>query len=428
MESWNTYKTRRNPLNNEPGGLLRWGTTFLGLFFLLIIIFAALVPFNQVVKGTVTITSKNPPAEIKVKRAGKLAAINFQSGDSIAVGDVIAVLENTGTFSDIVYLKQELMKDVSEISSFESLVTEFPAYLKLGPSVQPAYNKFLEEYQEKILQNSFNEDKAMEVQVQDNIRNQASILKYKEEELLLIKNALAVSLRNMERHRNLYSKGVISQAELEKVELEHAEKNRQYVLLKQQILQLNADKGRATSNLEILQHSGSRKINKNKTNFVFAKQNLQNSIEEWEDEYAIKSPIDGKLTYNEVWNENQNVEEGEVVFTVVPYSKNKFLGKCIVPVKNAGQIRNGQQVYLKLDNYPSTEWGIVKAKVNSVSQVPSRGLAPSYVIYLDVENLSTSYGKELVLSQELIGTAEILLERVTLLERIFYQFRHIWAT
>ncbi|MDT0677792.1 HlyD family secretion protein [Autumnicola musiva] len=268
----------------------------------------------------------------------------------------------------------------------------------------------------------------MEWQLQDDIRNQTSILISKGEELNLMENALAVSTRNMDRYRKLYSKGVVSQADLEKVELEHAEKSRQYVLLKQQILQLNADRSKATSNLEILQHSGLRKISQNKAALVFAQRNLLTSILEWEDEYTIKSPIDGKLAYNEVWNEHQNVEEGEVVFTVVPFSRNKFFGKCTIPVKNAGQVRKGQQVYLKLDNYPSTDWGMVKARVNSISEVPSRGVLPSYIVYMDIENLTTSYSKELVLSQELVGTADILLEKVTLLERVFYQFRHIWAT
>lgn len=412
----------------EPGGILRWGTNFLFLIFIFTILFAGFVPFNQVVKGTVTVTSKNPPAEIKVKRAGKLAAINFQPGDSIAAGDIVAVLENTGSAGDMAYLKQRLTEDASIRISYGSLVTDFPLDLELGASVQPAYNQFLDEYQKSILEASFNENKVMEGQLQDNIRNQSSILTSKEEEFILMEDALAISTKNIDRHRKLYSKGVISLADLEKVELEHTEMSRQYVLLRQQILQLEADKSKAISNLEILQHSALRKISQSKAELGFAQRSLLNSIMEWEDLYTIKSPIDGKLSYNEVWNEHQNVEEGEMVFTVVPYSRNEFLGKGIVPVKNAGKIRKGQEVYLKLDNYPYTDWGVVKARVNSISEVPSREIIPSYVIYLDVENLTTSYGKKLVLTQELIGTAEILLDKVTLMDRIFYQFRHIWAT
>ncbi|PAM96841.1 hypothetical protein B4N84_00095, partial [Flavobacterium sp. IR1] len=150
---WRKYKGRSNPLEIEPGGILRWGSTFLFIIFLMTIFTTSLIPFNQVVKGTVTVTSKNPPVEIKVKRAGKLAVINYQPRDSITAGDIIAILENTGSSGDMAYLKQQLLKDLSETISFESLVTEFPADLNLGNAVQPAYNRFLEEYQKSILEN-----------------------------------------------------------------------------------------------------------------------------------------------------------------------------------------------------------------------------------------------------------------------------------
>jgi hypothetical protein len=69
----------------------------------------------------------------------------------------------------------------------------------------------------------------------------------------------------------------------------------------------------------------------------------------------------------------------------------------------------------------------VKASVGSISQVPRTGEDPGYVVYLNIDDLNTSYGKTLEFNQELMGTAEILLEEVTVLERLFYQFRHLWS-
>ncbi len=427
MESRRSNKYRGNPLEVEPGFFLRWGTSILFIFFVLIVLLAGFVPFNQVVKGTVTVTSKNPPAEIKVKRTGKISALHYSQGDSLAAGDIIALLESMADPRDVIYLKEKLEKGLPATSSLESMIAEFPSDLKLGASIQPVYHKFLEEYQKVIFENSFNTNEVMEAQFQDDIRNEVSILKSKEEEIALLEKVLSVSMKNLNRHRKLHSKGVISRADLEKVELEHAEKERQYAILKQQVLLLNSEKSRTTSNLAILRNTGFNKISQNKAEINFARQNLLNSIRDWENDYCIKSPIEGQLSYNEVWNQYQNVEEGEVVFTVVPFNRSKYLGKCIVPAKNAGQIEKGQKVFLKLENYPYRQWGMIEASVNSISQVPSRDLIPAYVIYLDVENLTTSYGKELVFNQELIGSAEILLEEVTLFERIFYQFRYIWT-
>lgn len=427
MENWKYNKNEVHLLDIEPRGLQRRGTTYLFLFFFLVFLLAGLISFNQVVTGAVTVTSRNPPVEIKVKRDGNLSAINYRSGDTIAAGDIVAVLDNPANQIDIAYLKALLRKDTPFILSLDSLRTKFPVNLKLGTSVQAAYSRFLEEYHKIVLEKSFGENEVMEEQLLENFINKSSILTSKEEELLLMKNSLAISTENIDRHRKLHLKGVISKFDLERVELEHAEKSRQLALLKQQIIQLNADKSRIKSNHYILRNSGLRNFSLQETELVFAQQNLFNSIMEWEEEFIIKSPVEGRLSYNEVWGVHQNVEEGEVVFTVVPFRRNELLGKCIVPVKNSGQIHKGQKVFLKLDNYPYREWGMIKASVNSISEVPTRETVPAYIVYLDVDNLITSYGKELVLNQELIGTAEILLEEVTLLERIFYQFRHLWT-
>ncbi len=427
-ESREYHKTGSNPLEIEPGYLLRRGTVYIFIFFLLVLLLAALVSFNQVVKGTVTVTSKNPPVEIKAKKDGKLTTIFYKPGDSIAVGDIVAVLDNPANQRDVAYLKEGVMKDFPQILSLDALITEFPVSLNLGTSLQAAYNRFLEDYHTVILESTLGQNKAIEQQLLQNIFNQGSILNSKEEEFYLMENSLSISTSNIKRHRQLYEKGVISKFDLEKIELQHTEKNRENSLLKQQMIQLKADKSRAKGDLEILRTSGERKLSLQEAALVFSRQNLLNGINEWEDENIIKSPIAGRLSINQVWGEHQNIMEGEVVFTIVPFTRNDLLGKCIVPAQNSGQISRGQLVYLKLDNYPYREWGMIKASVNSISEVPSRETVPSYVVYLDVDSLVTSYGKELLFHQELIGTAEIILEEVTLIERVFYQFRQLWTT
>lgn len=428
MENREYNRNGSNPLNIEPGYILRRGTAYMFVFFFLVLLLAGIISFNQVVKGSVTLTSKNPPVEIKVKRDGNLSTIYYKPGDSILAGDIVAVLDNPASQKDITFLKDRLLKDYPEVLSTETLLTEFPLNLNLGISLQAAYNRFLEEYHNLILENTLGYNQIKKQGLLQNIDNQVSILNSKEEEFQLMEKSLSISTENIKRHRQLFEKGVISKFDLENVELEFTERNRQYSLLKQQMIQLQADKDRAKNDLEILRTSEERKLSLQEAKLVFAQQNLLKEISAWEDKNIIKSPVAGRLSYNQVWGEHQNVEEGEVVFTIVPYMRKDLLGKCIVPVLNAGQISRGQKVYLKLDNYPYREWGMIKARVNSISEVPSREIVPSYIVYIEVDSLVTSYGKELNLHQELIGTAEIVLEEVTLLKRIFYQFRQLWTT
>ena len=428
MENREYNRNGSNPLNIEPGYILRRGTAYMFFFFFLVLLLAGIISFNQVVKGSVTLTSKNPPVEIKMKRDGNLSTIYYKPGDSILAGDIVAVLDNPATQKDITFLKDRLLKDYPVVLSPDTLLTEFPLNLNLGISLQAAYNRFLEEYHNLILEKTVGYNQIKKQGLLQNIDNQVSILNSKEEEFQLMEKSLSISTENIKRHRQLFEKGVISKFDLENVELEFTERNRQYSLLKQQMIQLQADKDRAKNDLEILRTSEERKLSLQEGKLVFAQQNLLKEISAWEDKNIIKSPVAGRLSYNQVWGEHQNVEEGEVVFTIVPYMRKDLLGKCIVPVLNAGQISRGQKVYLKLDNYPYREWGMIKARVNSISEVPSREIVPSYIVYIEVDSLVTSYGKELNLHQELIGTAEIVLEEVTLLKRIFYQFRQLWTT
>lgn len=428
MERRNYNRNGSNPLKTEPGYFVRHGSAYIFIFFFLVLILAGLISFNQVVKGSVTLTSKNPPVEIEVKRNGKFSAIFSKPGDSIAVGDIIAALDNTANHSDIAFLREKLTKDFQEILSLKILLTEFPVGLNLGTSLQAVYNRFLEKYHTFIIENTLGQNQKMENQLLENILNQHSLLTSKEEEFQLMAGSLSISSENINRQRQLYEKGVISKFDLEKVELEFSEKNQQYSLLKQQMIQLEAEKGWTKNDLEILRTSEERKLSIQKADLVFVRQNLLNEILEWEEENIIKSPVAGKLSYHQFWQEHQNIKEGEVVFTIVPFIKKGLLGKCIVPVQNSGQIRRGQRVYLKLDNYPYREWGMIKASVNSVSEVPTRESVPAFIVYLNVASLVTSYGKELSPNQELIGTAEIILEEVSLLERVFYQFKQLWVT
>ncbi len=161
-------------------------------------------------------------------------------------------------------------------------------------------------------------------------------------------------------------------------------------------------------------------------NLEQAKQNLENQIYQWEQLYIIKSPIDGKVTLFDVWNTYQNVQLGETLFTVVPEDIDGIIGRVTMPVQNSGKVKVGQEVIVKLDNYPYQEWGSLKGTISSISDVPKQGEA-LYTIFVDIEGLNTSFDKALDFKQEMQGTAEIVVEELTVLQRIFYQLREVFS-
>lgn len=423
----NKYQPENN-FNREPAWILRWGSVLIFLFFSVSILLASVFSFNEVIRGNVIITSKNPPVQIQSQNAGKILKMNYHPGDSVMQHAILAILENPANEDDIAYLKNKLMAVKSNISSIKTLNEEFPQQLNLGTSIQSFYNTFLNIYQKLILDSSIGEWSIIQMQLKDQLANQHESLRNKQEEILLAKHSLDLKEINFQRHEKLFLKGVISQLDMDKIEAEFLNEKRQFGFLEQQFNQLDLDRSTIEKNSQRINNSELSNSSIRQASLMMAKQELLNEISEWEESYLLKSPIQGKLSYNDVWGEFQSVRSGEVIFTVVPFERLNLIGKCYIPVKNSGKIREGQKVFLKLENFPYREWGTVKARVGYISQTPNMGKEPGYIVYLNIGNLKTSYGKELEFNQELMGSAEIILDEVTVIERLFYQFRHLWST
>jgi hypothetical protein len=87
------------------------------------------------------------------------------------------------------------------------------------------------------------------------------------------------------------------------------------------------------------------------------------------------------------------------------------------------KVKSGQQVYIRPDNYPYQEFGMLAGTVQSISLVPRND---SYAIEVQLpRGLRTNFDRPLDFRQEMQGSAEIITEELRLLERIFYQIRRI---
>ncbi|MGB5269007.1 MAG: HlyD family efflux transporter periplasmic adaptor subunit, partial [Eudoraea sp.] len=158
-----------------------------------------------------------------------------------------------------------------------------------------------------------------------------------------------------------------------------------------------------------------------------SKQELKGKINQWENQFVIKSPVSGTVTVFDIWNRYQNVSKGEHVITIIPEESTELVGRCKVPIRNSAKIKKGQNVLIKLDNYPYREWGTLSGKVLSISETTKKGKENYYAVYVEIPELITSYDIEIEFKQEMYGSARIVLEETSLLERIFYQFRSLWS-
>ncbi len=152
---------------------------------------------------------------------------------------------------------------------------------------------------------------------------------------------------------------------------------------------------------------------------------LKKAIRDWELQYAFIATMDGKISFIEAWNENQTVNIGDLLFTIVPTGENNYLARLKTPAQNSGKIEAGQRVLIRLQNYPEEEFGMLTGNVKTISFLPDKDSLYAIEVSLP-ERLITTYNKEIEFTQELQGSAEIITEDLRLIERFFYQLRGIF--
>ena len=146
---------------------------------------------------------------------------------------------------------------------------------------------------------------------------------------------------------------------------------------------------------------------------------LNTSINKWKESYLLTAPIVGKISLNGL-TEQQFVQRGEQIMTVVPVQSDLIVGRAKLPVAGSGKVQPNQKAIIKLDNYPYREFGIINGQVVSKSLVPKDNVY-TILIALPItkkKTLRTSMGKELPFAQQLQGKAEIVTEDKGFLQRI----------
>jgi len=412
-------------LGKAPNWVIRSGITVVLIIVVLILTGAALISYNDILPSRIIITSENPPVYLDAQSTGRLTNVFVKANQPVKEGEVLAEIENTANFNDVYLLKEKIENFSTNIKSTDSLNIVFPPFLELG-NIQSNYSNFLATYQTYIIYTSEQPDAKEARGISNQLNTQRELLNKQQAQLEYARQQLENADTNFLRMRRLKNKGVLSPAEFEVEQNNYLNVKSQYENAKNTISNTQLSIASNNSSLTRTDIQGIQSINNNRQNLEQAYQQLKNAILEWERSYILKSPIDGKVTIFDIWNKNQSVRVGDILYTIVPNDYEKLVGKLSVPIQNSGKIELNQRVIIKLDNYPNQEWGSLDGEIVNISDVPKRnGEQAEYSIYVDLKGLTTSYNKEIEFKQEMQGTAEIVLEELTVLERIFYQLREV---
>ncbi len=412
-------------LTKIPHWMIRWGSVLFLLLIVMLLLISWFVKYPDVIPSQAIITTQIPPQKEYAKITGKLGHILVKDTQLVNPDQPLAIIENTANYKDVFLLKSIIDTIKVNSKSFVFPMDSLPM-LFLG-DIESDFALFENSYMQymlnKELQPFINEAAANEYSVLQLNRRLESLNAQKK----LNATELNLKKKDLDRNKSLFEKGIISALDYENKQLDYLQVVRNYKNRSVSISQIRE----AISNAQ--KTSRGTEISKTKEEMILLKNVLQSfnqlkqRIKSWELNYVLKSNIKGKVSFLNYWNEHQTVNQGDMVFTIIPTENASFIAKLKTPLRNSGKIRVGQVVNIKLENYPDTEFGMLTGKIKSISLMPDKeGL---YLVDVSLpEKLITTYNKEIAFKQEMRGVAEIVTEDLRLIERFFYQFKSILDT
>jgi hypothetical protein len=105
--------------------------------------------------------------------------------------------------------------------------------------------------------------------------------------------------------------------------------------------------------------------------------------------------------------------------------QSQFYAEITASQKGLGKIKPGQQVVLKLESYPSGEFGSIRGIITHIADTP--GSNDSFLITVSLPHgLQTNYGKNIFYRTGLKGEADIITDNRVLFDRLAGQLKNVW--
>lgn len=407
-------------MGTPPVWIVRWGITIILMVLAVLLAGSFFYKYPDLIDARITILSENPPVQVVARSDGKLVNIFIADKQKVEAGQLLGIIENPANYADVYKLADELdsIKNYFEQPlMFNNLAFDNEYNLGQNHSYYASWVSQLRDYQTFLKFNTISQRiLSLEKQVAD-YRNYIEKLR---QQIAVLNKDYILATSQFKRDSTLHVRKVMSDVDFEKSEA---------AMLKQKYNYENAMTNLASTQItvnQLVQQIQEQKVmngeTENKLLAVLKERydNLVSQLKAWEQSFVLKSPIVGVVTFNSFWSVNQFVGNGNVVFTVVPFSEQKIIGKAMVPLAGAGKVEVGQRVNIKLDNYPYMEFGLLEGKIVNISMVPvASDKGGYYTAEIELtQKLVTNYKKELPFNQEMQGNAEIITKDRRLIERL----------
>jgi len=420
-------------LGPPPGGLIRYGISVFFFIVILLFVFCFFFKYPETYSAEVEITSEFPSVWLVTQSAGRIDSVAVENNSLVQKNQLLAVIYNTSNFNDVKLLREIINTLQPYFQSFNIEKLQFnnetlqlgvlqEQYIRLSTSISE-FRLFYFDNLQKIQENAAR-DELDELKICMNILQEQNDLKKESNDL---------AYNEYLRDSSIFVLNGISSAEFEK-------SKQAYLLNKIEFSQSGLALSNAMMNIKRVENNLLELMNNFRTreeNFksamLAAYEQIKSSLDSWEILYVLRAPSDGIINFSKFWSKNQFVNAGEKIFAIIPENTGKFIGKCSFSLRGSGKLKEGQIVYIKLEQYPYLENGMLKGELKNISGVASEIETPygrQKFITADIfltDGFSTTYGVEIPYSGQLSGTIEVVILDKSLIRYFIEPLKHIWS-
>ena len=410
-------------MGRMPSWIVRRGITLVGIIILGLFIGAYFFKYPDVITSRVIISSGNPPVKLVAKVSQPIQRILVQNNQQVQKDEVLCVLNNAANYEDVISLIPMVQQIDTTLDLAEVIrQSELPSGLRLG-ELQANYAELfqaVQDYRFFIKHNVYGATVS-------NLREQVAYNDLLNRELSvkdrMLKEQLELQHRRFAADSSLVSNKVISRQEYEASRKSMLDQQMNTEGNKSNIIQNSLQQTQYRKSItEVIQQQRSEE-NTLQQRLKDAASRFLGQYAQWEQNYILRSPTAGKVTFFRFWKENQFVQAGEGVMVVTPPTQ-EYVARGEIGIDRSGKIEAGQQVLIKLTAYPFEEYGMLRGRVASRSAVAMDSIF-QVEITLD-QGLKTNAGKMIPAQPQLYATGEIMTEDKSVLQRLFEKVYGKW--
>jgi multidrug efflux pump subunit AcrA (membrane-fusion protein) len=417
----------QDAMSRPPAWILRSGMSALIVALLLILVLTGIIEYPDTIEGKITVIGTNPPVGLVAQQSGYLELLVSEK-QRVGEGDLLAIIHSP-VKSDVAFAIKAALKQLplSLSDPTERLDIQFPQHDAALGMLQNAYSEFIANWKHHrfLLEDQY--PTRMAALLRGQLENRQEQIKQMQAQVANVERDSFLAAEGYGRIQKMQklSSESLSPANLQRAERDYLAECRVRDAVLNSFYDAKISAVESEKQIEEMNSYHTKELRVSAANLNSSVQRLLGAIDSWDSEYVLRAPVAGNVCFYDYWAGQQYVTAGKNVF-IIATQNSPLAGRMPVYGLGIGKIKPGQTVRIYLDDYPHHEFGLIRGKVENVSLVSHEG---AHLVSVSLHSpLKTSYGHVLPFKQVMLGSASVVLEKRSLLGRIFSGFRDAFKT